>query len=214
MCNCPSHTILLVRTSNLQTNNTKSCGCLNVEKRAERIAAIGRSAAKNITGQTFNELTAIKPTNKRNNGSVVWECRCSCGKQHFVSAKDLINNRIKSCGHSIESSGIRKIKTILNENNIKYITEKTFSTCKFEDTNASARFDFYLPDYNILIEFDGVQHYREQDLNYFRDSLEKRQQHDKYKTDWCKENRIQLNRIPYYKEDEISLSMLLKGADK
>ena len=28
--------------------------------------------------------------------------------------------------------------------------------CKFLDTNALAKFDFYLPDYNILIEYDGI----------------------------------------------------------
>lgn len=130
--------------------------------------------AKDISGQTFSELTAIKPTSERNNGSVVWECQCSCGRIHYASAKDLINNRIRSCGHIVESYGSKKIKEILIENNINFITEKTFPTCKFPDTNASARFDFYLPDYNMVIEFDGIQHFKECDEKFFSDSLEKR----------------------------------------
>lgn len=165
--------------------------------------------AKDITGQTFSELTAIRPTDKRKNGSVVWECKCSCGKIHYVTAVELLNNRIRSCGHITESYGIKKIKDILTQNNINFITEKTFPTCKFPDTNANARFDFYLPDYNILIEFDGIQHFRKGDENFFSDSLEKRQEHDKFKTQWCKNNNIILRRIPYTAEQDLSLNLIL-----
>ena len=165
--------------------------------------------AKDISNQIFGELTALEPTIERRNGSVVWKCKCSCGKIHYASATELNARRIKSCGHPLESSGIRKIKKILEENNIQYITEKTFPTCKFDDTNASARFDFYLPQFNLLIEFDGEQHFKEKDPTYFRDSLDKRQSHDEFKTNWCKENNIKLIRIPYYLEDKITLDTLL-----
>lgn len=41
--------------------------------------------------------------------------------------------------------------------NIPFETEKTFKTCKFFDTNALARFDFYI-DNKYLIEYDGETH--------------------------------------------------------
>ena len=66
-----------------------------------------------------------------------------------------------SCGCTIESKGEMKIKNILNENNIQYIQEKRFSDCIFKDTNKIARFDFYLPEHNCIIEYDGIQHFKQ-----------------------------------------------------
>ena len=42
------------------------------------------------------------------------------------------------------------------ENNIKYKRQYKFDNCK---NKYKLRFDFYLPDYNIAIEYDGKQHY-------------------------------------------------------
>lgn len=123
ICSCPAHNITLVRFGNLSSGNTKSCGCLAIEKSTERIKAIGHSMARDISGQTFGELLALEPTEKRNNGSVVWKCKCSCGKIHYVTAHDLIHDRIHSCGHLTESAGVTKIKQILHENNISYVVE-------------------------------------------------------------------------------------------
>lgn len=165
---------------------------------------MGKAAASNLEGQNFGELTVIKRTDERKRGNIVWECQCSCGRIHYALTSDLKRGSVTSCGCNHDSKGIRLIKKILNENNIKYITEKTFSTCKFLDTTAYARFDFYLIDKNILIEYDGEQHFKEKDLNFFRDSLEKRQQHDLFKNQWCKENKIPLIRISYADLDNIN----------
>ena len=51
-----------------------------------------------ITGQRFGELAAIEPTDKRIKGSVVWKCRCSCGRECYVSASSLRFGGAKSCG--------------------------------------------------------------------------------------------------------------------
>ena len=208
ICDCPQHNIIKVRITNLTSGNTKSCGCLNNEKRTERIKKIGSACAKDLTNQQFNELIAIKPTTKRNNGSVVWECKCSCGKIHYVSAHDLTNNRISSCGHNKESKGVKKIKEILNNNNIPFTTEKTFLDCRFPDSNAYARFDFYINN-QFLLEYDGEQHFKELDKKFFKDTLKKRQEHDKYKNQWCKEHNIPLVRIPYYELNNINLEMIM-----
>lgn len=208
ICSCPEHKIILVRSNNLKSGNTKSCGCWKSEQSRKHIMEVGHSMAHDISNQVFGELTALEPTNGRRNNSVIWKCRCSCGKIHYVSLHDLNNHRIESCGHTYESKGIRKIKKILNENNIPYTTEKCFSTCKFPDSNASARFDFYIND-SFLLEYDGEQHYYEQDLNFFKDSLLQRQQHDLYKNQWCKENNISLKRIPYWELNNITLETIM-----
>lgn len=207
ICDCPEHTIVLVRANNLRTGNTKSCGCHRQEVGRLHFQALGKATAKNIAGQAFGELTALEPTEERNNRSVVWKCKCSCGKFHFVSAKDLISKRIESCGHTQDSRGVRKIKTILDTNNIPYVVEKTFETCRFPDSNKPARFDFYIEN-KLLLEYDGEQHFKEVS-EFFRDSLEVRQYHDAYKNQWCKDNHIPLVRIPYTALDDISLETIM-----
>lgn len=82
----------------------------------------------------------------------------------------------------------------LKLNGIKYEREKCFSWL------GRKRLDFYLPDYKIAIECQGVQHfykYGAEDTD-----LENRQQRDKDKFNECKENGVQLF---YYKNEEIPL---------
>lgn len=53
---------------------------------------------KNLLGQKFGRLTPIEMLDKRINKSVVWKCKCDCGKECEVSAASLTSNRTKSCG--------------------------------------------------------------------------------------------------------------------
>ena len=57
------------------------------------------------------------------------------------------------------------------------------------------RFDFYLPDYNLAIEYQGEQHYR--DNGFFKDKLEVIQRRDEIKRKYCQENNIKLLEISY-----------------
>lgn len=208
LCDCKEHNIILVRSSNLTSSNTKSCGCQNNKSRKENIKKATEACKIDLYNKQFGECLAIKPTDERKGNSVVWECKCSCGKTFYAAANEINADRIQSCGCIMESHGIRKIKKILDDNNIPYITEKTYSSCKFPDTKASARFDFLINN-DFLLEYDGVQHFKEVDNSYFRDTLEKRQYHDNYKNQWCKENNIKLKRIPYTELNNLSLEMIM-----
>ena len=56
-------------------------------------------AAADITGQKFERLTALYPTDKRDSkGSVVWHCRCDCGNETEVSYNQLVYSHMQSCG--------------------------------------------------------------------------------------------------------------------
>jgi very-short-patch-repair endonuclease len=90
-----------------------------------------------------------------------------------------------------KSRGEIRIKEFLENNNIKYIKEKTFY-----ETNR-LRFDFYLKDMNICIEYDGKHHFKP--IKYFggMDAFIKTQQHDEIKNLFCKSNGIDIIRIPY-----------------
>jgi hypothetical protein len=86
-----------------------------------------------------------------------WECQCECGSIITVSGSALKNNHTISCG-CIKSKGEEAIANILNNLHITFEREKIFNTCKAIN-NVFYRFDFYLPKYNIIIEYDGRQHF-------------------------------------------------------
>ncbi len=53
--------------------------------------------ARDITGLTFNYLTAVEDTGVRTYGQV-WVFRCLCGKEHKAVKSEVTGGRIKSCG--------------------------------------------------------------------------------------------------------------------
>jgi hypothetical protein len=53
---------------------------------------------KDITGQRFGRLLAVRPTIQRQHRSVVWECLCDCGSTVFVRSSSLTGGFTKSCG--------------------------------------------------------------------------------------------------------------------
>lgn len=67
-----------------------------------------------LTGKRFERLVAICTTNKRIGTSVVWECRCDCGKTVLVSSMCLRQRLVKSCGclnlEKIHSIDLQKVK--------------------------------------------------------------------------------------------------------
>lgn len=103
------------------------------------------------------------------------------------------------CSNLCKSKGEKSIETLLLYNNIEYETEKTFDGCVYKN---KLRFDFYLPSYNICIEYDGIQHF-EPRFGGDYDSLCELQKRDVIKDKYCLENYIYLIRIPYYEYDNI-----------
>lgn len=105
------------------------------------------------------------------------------------------------CETNRTSFGERKIKELLDLNKINYIKEKKFEDCR---NIKELPFDFYLPDYNICIEYDGELHYRQSQIFGGEKSLERIKKHDKIKDDWCLKNNIKLIRISYRQKRKIT----------
>lgn len=139
----------------------------------------------------------------------MWHCRCSCGKETDVATGNLNRLSVASCGHPNDSMGERNIKKILQNNNILYETEKAFDDLINPDTKRHPRYDFYLPEYHRLIEFDGKQHYANTKSGWFSTGLEDRQNRDQVKNKYALSHNIDLVRIPYTKRDTMVLEDLL-----
>jgi hypothetical protein len=101
----------------------------------------------------------------------------------------------KGCPICKESKGENSVRTFLNENNIKFEKEKTFTKCK--GSRQVLPFDFYLPEHNILIEYDGRQHFEPVDAFGGEIQYEETKKNDSIKNDFALENKIPLYRIKY-----------------
>lgn len=135
----------------------------------------------------------------------------------YISARTPLLHRCKKCNHiwnvtpySIlagtgcpnckKSKGEIKISEFLTSENITYVSQKTFNNCR---DKLPLPFDFYLPDYNICIEYDGEQHFRSVEFFGGEEKFEELKKHDNIKNNYCKENGIDLLRIPYYEYNNI-----------
>lgn len=162
----------------------------------------------NLVNQVFGKWTVIALSEKRaNNGGLYWHCRCQCGKEKDVLGLSLKTGRSLSCGnHSNISKGNVKISEILDEAGINYEIEKKFSSCK---DKTYLPFDFYVNN-KYLIEYDGEQHYDQKSIFDY----EYTHKHDLIKSQWCKENKIPLIRIPYTRYKDLCLEDLLLNTSK
>ena len=158
---------------------------------------------KDLLGQKFGKLTPIEKTNKRIDGRVVWKCKCDCGNIAYVTSHHLLNGDTRSCGCVGKSFGEWIIVKFLSEINIPFLQEYKFEKCINPNTQKHLRFDFYLPDYNCCIEYDGRQHFFSKNSGWDTVENTKRiQERDKIKNKFCIDNNIILIRVPYYYQTE------------
>lgn len=140
-----------------------------------------------VIGEYINNRTKVK-------------CFCNECKSYFFSAPHTMLSNGNGCSNCTTSRGENRIKEWLNDNGFKYNTQHIFEDCK--DVRVLP-FDFYIPSYNVAIEYDGIQHFEPKDFFGGEESFNKLKEHDSIKSNYCVENNIRLLRIPYYRYDEI-----------
>lgn len=202
LCDCGNY--INVRSSDLKTGNTKSCGCYNKKLVHDRHI--------DITGQRFGNLTVIEIGEGNVNGVLYWKCRCDCGNVVNVPSRNLRDGHTISCG-CIKSKGEQKIIHILQDNNINFKTNYIFDDFRFDVTNGIPRYDFgvLLEDNELkyLIEYDGIQHFEVLGWWNDKESFEERHSRDIQKNEYCFNHDIPLIRIPYWHYDNLCLEDLL-----
>jgi len=122
-CECSCGERKKISDAQLFYKKVKCCGCrLNREK-------------NDLSGETFGRLTVISPTKERINGSVVWECVCSCGESKKVSAFHLAIGDTKSCGclgqeRALENIEKARERFYVEGTNLTALTRKANKTNK------------------------------------------------------------------------------------
>lgn len=96
------------------------------------------------------------------------------------------------CPNCKKSKGEKKIRLF-------YESQKTFDDCK--GVRNKLPFDFYLNELNILIEYDGRQHFQPVEHRGGENEFLRNKECDKIKNEFALKNEIKLIRIPYHIKD-------------
>lgn len=142
----------------------------------------------------YEKLTVLSMDGKH------YLCECECGNIVILTEEELMK---KGCGAACSvSRGEVCAADIFNKLNINYQVQK-----KFDDFDM--KFDFYLPDYNIIIECDGAQHFRSLNSEWASESkLQETRDRDLAKQEYCKKHNIKLLQIPFWDHEALSAKNL------
>lgn len=127
--------------------------------------------------------------------------QCNLCKSIFTTTIQYLDNEVLcKCRKTNSSKGEKRIAKFLKENQIEFEVEKKFKDLKNKE---SLRFDFYLSDLNIAIEYDGIHHFKPIEHFGGKIYLEETKKRDEIKNNYCRDNEITLIRIPYYNYNSI-----------
>lgn len=192
LCDCGNSTI--VEGTKLRSGHTRSCG---------ECGCFSSPTKKDEIGNRYGKLVVISEAGRDKDGKILWNCLCDCGNEKIALGKSLRAGLVLSCG-CLHSKGEEKIALSLKELNIQNYRQHTFEGCRNPKTNYLLYFDFYLPNQNLVIEYQGEQHYLYSPRGHFdKTSLDNLRERDEIKRKFCKENNIKLIEIPYYDFDKI-----------
>ncbi len=187
---CPEHNVF----SQTPHSHLKGYGCT-------KCGRISMSDKIKVSKADFITRSNIIHNNKYDYTNVIFnitndKIEIICPIHGMFSQKVYGHLTGRGCSKCKQSKGENMVGKILDDKKIKNLTQHKFDDCINPKTNRKLLFDFYLPELNICVEYDGEQHYIVN--NYFNhDKLEMRQKRDQIKNEYCLDNNIRLIRIKY-----------------
>lgn len=173
-CKCDCGNEKIINGSDLKRGHTKSCGCI-----PSGISVL------DISGNRYGILLVLN-NYKIENGQTYWECLCDCGGRKFANSQGLKCGDISSCGCLSESSIAYDLKKYFLEH---YNSISEYSILKNKRTGKYLPYDIYIPERNIFIEINGIQHYKF--VKYFhrtKENFNYSKEKDKMKRKFAKKN--------------------------
>lgn len=142
-----------------------------------------------------------------NNNTKV-ECQCmKCGTHFSSTPHSMIGGQNSGCPVCRISKGEMRIAKYLADKGIEYVPQKTFEGLSGTGGH-KLLYDFFLPQHNTLIEFQGIQHELPRDFggrgkSHSEKAFDKQQEHDKRKREYAISNGYRLIEIWHYDFENI-----------
>lgn len=183
-CRCECGNIRNVAARYLKSGSTKACEKCNYESKHDY---------ENLTDKFFGKLIVLKEATDengniiKNKGNIMWACQCECGNIIDVRTSNLKSGNTRSCGclsctknisQSILTKLLNKILCCKVEQNYRKL-----NWLRNPQTNYNLEADIYIPSLNIIIEYDGIQHFKSVECFGGEGSFKKRQELDKIKNE-------------------------------
>ena len=133
---------------------------------------------------------------------VWWKCKHGLHRDYKKTIDKAVSHNFR-CPQCQYSKGEEAISKYLITNNILYESQKTFDNL-IGVCGGLLSYDFFLPEYNLLIEYQGEQH--EKYIKGFHKNKKafiNQQEHDRRKREYAINNNIKLLEIWYYDFDNI-----------
>lgn len=179
-------------------NDNGACVECGIKKSSGLNKLTPREVEKRINSVNNNVL--LNPEEYISNSTPNLKIKCGdCGEVYITTLANYEYNqkiRCDSCSQRI-SVPERRVMTLLDKYNIEYIYNHKFDDCK---NIKPLPFDFYLPQYGLIIETDGEHHFRP---IWGDKHFSQTKQNDSTKNEYCKTHNIELIRIPYWDFDNI-----------
>jgi hypothetical protein len=199
-------TLICKDCGNVETKDPRSfyCGygCLKCRPKKRNPKQVTKKQfierAKKIHGEKY-DYSKVSYVTLYNEVEII------CPKHGSFYQKPTVHIHAKSnCPECNVSKGEEIIGIWLNSKEIKYEFQY-----KVRINNSNHYYDFYLPDYNIMIEFNGLQHYKP--IKFFggQEGFSYLQERDKIKERYCLENQIKLLILKYNDDIEDILNKTL-----
>jgi very-short-patch-repair endonuclease len=198
---CNEHGLIqIIPTVHLKSNTGCSKCSVETTKEKQKLNIddiLGRFYEKHGDRYNYSNINYINYNSKI-------EIICNEHGSFYQSPKRHLNG--SGCPRCIMSIGECEILNILKKNSIKFETQFKFDDCFLKKP---LRFDFYLPESNILIEYDGIQHFKPLLIFGGEKSFNLQLEKDKIKNEYCKYKNIILIRIKYDDNIEKKMNELL-----
>jgi hypothetical protein len=179
-------------SSHLQGNICRKCFIEN-QRRSDDFFI---EKAKEIHGDKYDYSKVCYISNKK-----PVEIICPQHGSFWQSPQSHVHSK-NGCRYCNESKGEREIALILNKYGLEFIREYRILPYKF-------RYDFFLPKFNIYIEFNGIQHYFPVDQFGGHEAFEKVKVNDELKKDLVRKNKGHLIVITYHSQASESIEKTL-----
>ncbi len=185
---CPIHGLFEQRPDlHLSSNGCKKCGTDVIKSKTTMKLSTFIKQSKQLHKNKY-DYSLVDYINTKTKVKII------CQKHGIFEKTPNKHLQGQGCPICKESKGEEQIRTILENNKIKYFRQYKFNDCK---NKQPLPFDFYLPELNICIEYDGIQHFKSIDFFGGVDALKYTQNNDKIKNNYCINKNIKLLRIRY-----------------
>jgi hypothetical protein len=176
---------------------------LRAKKKTTAAASVFEKKSRAVHGDKYDYSGSVYLTAKQE-----IEVRCPDHGSFFVTPDAHIRSRVGCNGcHSI-SHGEDYIAELLLELGVEFVRQAKFDECKHIGRLA---FDFYIKSHNLLIEFDGKQHYEPIEWFGGEKGFLEQVARDNIKNNFAINSGIRLARIPYYSDVIAEVSSLFHG---